>query len=470
MNIWNFNYLKNISFDNLESNETYLLNLNKDTFDDLEKYVYDVALFHFNNLNIKLNETHYVEFWVKEKFDNDKQFHVDCDEFIKNNKNKFEYPLLSIVSYLSDSLKPLVITDITIEEKKFKKFSEKNKIKMIFPKENTQITFNPIYLHGVINFMNDDNHSRYIIAINLWNKKPENVNYYESNEKNNSKNENLIKIYNKDNDLEIININNNIFNFDFYEKLLYNSNNFTLNNELVNLISDKLKENKYIFEINCLSNNDIEKEETNNIINLKNNRENIINEINEIIKLENIDSDLLLYNRFLQRFVYKNIYSPNVCEWIINQADEFAKLNNGWTTKRHDNYPTTDLPVEEITSIFPFIVFSLKSIFNKISEEYFLPDFVGYNVVDLFIVKYSENNQDSLNLHRDGSFLTFNISLSNKDSYEGGGTFFIDGIHNKLNEGDMLVHSGFIKHAGIKITKGTRYLLVGFINLNIANC
>ena len=70
-------------------------------------------------------------------------------------------------------------------------------------------------------------------------------------------------------------------------------------------------------------------------------------------------------------------------------------------------------------------------------------------------------------MHHDGSFLSFNILLSDTNDFNGGGTYFDDGLTTHLEQGDILIHSSRIRHAGLPITKGTRYLLVGFINIDI---
>jgi hypothetical protein len=85
----------------------------------------------------------------------------------------------------------------------------------------------------------------------------------------------------------------------------------------------------------------------------------------------------------------------------------------------------------------------------------------------LFVVKYKDSEQSYLDMHRDGSFLSFNILLSNTTDFEGGGTYFDDGLTSYSEQGDILIHSSRIKHAGLPITKGTRYLLVGFLNIDI---
>ena len=184
-------------------------------------------------------------------------------------------------------------------------------------------------------------------------------------------------------------------------------------------------------------------------------------DIENIKTIDNIASD----NRFLQRFILNNIYSKDTCKWIINESEIYAKENGGWTTNRHEKYPTTDIPIEKIKPIFKYVLGSLDNIINKIYKYYCLPKSINLDIVDLFIVKYEESSQNKLEIHTDGSFITFSIMLSSINDYEGGGTEFSDGIKVFLDQGDVLIHSGFVKHSGLEVTKGTRYILVGFTSI-----
>ena len=106
-----------------------------------------------------------------------------------------------------------------------------------------------------------------------------------------------------------------------------------------------------------------------------------INEImNETIKLK--------YNRFLQRFHYTKVYTPDICKYIINESEKYATNNGGWTTKRHDKYPTTDLPVDKIPSIFGLVLETMNTIVKKVKKSYGLNDEMMINIKDLFVVKY----------------------------------------------------------------------------------
>ena len=61
--------------------------------------------------------------------------------------------------------------------------------------------------------------------------------------------------------------------------------------------------------------------------------------------------------------------------------------------------------------------------------------------------------------------MSFNILLSNPVSFKGGGTCFNDGLIYNISQGDVLIHSGKIKHAGLPVIEGNRYLIVGFLDI-----
>lgn len=166
---------------------------------------------------------------------------------------------------------------------------------------------------------------------------------------------------------------------------------------------------------------------------------------------------------------YNKFLSDELCRWIIHEAEIYSIENGGWTTKRHKNYPTTDLPLRLIPGLgTPIMNMTISNIFPLIAKQFDLnPYFL--NVSDIFIVKYDINGQDHLDFHRDGSIISFNILLN--DEFDGGGTIInhikddrttISTLHT-INKGDLFMHSGKLLHSGNKITSGTRYIIVGFV-------
>ena len=84
------------------------------------------------------------------------------------------------------------------------------------------------------------------------------------------------------------------------------------------------------------------------------------------------------------------------------------------------------------------------------------------------MVKYdvTKKERQKLDMHTDKSEWTFLIALSDGCGldYEGGGTYFeaLDAtIH--VQRGHALIFPGRLRHCGQRITKGLRFLLVGFL-------
>jgi hypothetical protein len=167
-----------------QSNITYLLNTNQDKYSILEKIVYDIAMFHFQRLGIEYKkDKHHIEFWFKNKFVS--TCHIDTDEYERDFNNEFKYdngPLLSCITYLSESNIPTFITDITYNDYMNDNYSEKNKIFISFPKYLKHLTFNGgKYYHGTCKvFDNEISCQRCVLAVNLWNKKPNKVPYFDN--------------------------------------------------------------------------------------------------------------------------------------------------------------------------------------------------------------------------------------------------------------------------------------------------
>jgi len=193
--------------------------------------------------------------------------------------------------------------------------------------------------------------------------------------------------------------------------------------------------------------------------------ENALNVIE--LEINSISHEINEKNRFLNLYKIKSFIPKDLCKLIINESEKYANENGGWTNKhfRHAYYPTTDVPLLLITSIYVNIRNIIyKNILPKIKKLY---DINGCFIYcrDVFIVKYKHDEQNELEFHRDGCEISFNILLNSIDDFTGGGTEFEDGTICKLNMGDMLIHCGKILHSGKKIESGIRYLLIGFLKL-----
>ncbi len=165
----------------------------------------------------------------------------------------------------------------------------------------------------------------------------------------------------------------------------------------------------------------------------------------------------------------KQIFSTKECQMIVEEAERIA-TQMGWTTNRHGNYPTTDIPIVELPHTMKFIRKALvQRIYPLLRTQFgkYLPPTSSYNlrVADGFIVKYdAEGGQSELKPHRDGSVFSFNVALNPATEFEGGGTWFNSLNHAvKIDEGEVVSHASGILHGGHAITKGKRYILVAFV-------
>ncbi len=159
--------------------------------------------------------------------------------------------------------------------------------------------------------------------------------------------------------------------------------------------------------------------------------------------------------------------STSECSMIIESAEAYASERGGWMTKRHRNYPTMDLSVWDVVPVAAFWNETLESrVFDRLGALYGVPQEDLY-LRDLFVVKYAMDGQRELPLHMDGSHISFNIALNSFGrDFEGGGTF-VRGLGETvaIGRGSGLYFQSGIFHAGVAITRGVRYILVGFVKV-----
>lgn len=455
---------------NPELRHRHLLDITKHKYTLLEKFIYDTSIFHLNRLNIDNAhlDDYYIEFWCKSKYDDDNNnIYIDCDSELKKTNNYY-FPLLSCVTYFTNNTNtPTFISNIDLDTYKYKIFEKQQSIMLSLPKINKQITFDGHFYHGNVALTeHDDTKELYTMSINLWNKKPKNIEYYiPKYETTLSNKEDIITTFEVDNGTCNIKVSEDIINYKFFNSLMYDKRIdacYGFDELITNYVGDA-KNSTFVFEV------DKSIKRNAHIDKLKNTYGDIIVDYEAITNEKNE----FKYNRFLQRFQYENVYSIDTCRFIIEECEIYANKYGGWTTQRHNNYPTTDLPVKDIPTIFRLISSSFVKILDKISRSYNLDtgcisNNIAFNILDVFVIKYDCDKQNSLSMHNDGNFISFSILLNGTNEFEGGGTYFDDGLTCHLNQGDMIVHSGLVKHSGLPVTKGVRYLLVGFVDMTIS--
>jgi predicted 2-oxoglutarate/Fe(II)-dependent dioxygenase YbiX len=174
-----------------------------------------------------------------------------------------------------------------------------------------------------------------------------------------------------------------------------------------------------------------------------------------------------IYNQkdiYTQQKIIRHFLSKEECDTIIQEGDEYA-CYHGWTTKRHDDYPTTDNLITSDWRCYNKVISKINAQLYPEYVKLFAIDSSKLKLEEIFLAKYDGNKnyaQKSLEPHVDGSEFSFIIALN--DNYKGGGTHFIKQnrtVH--LNTGDVVLFSGQNRHAGLHVTRGIRYILPGFI-------
>ena len=179
------------------------------------------------------------------------------------------------------------------------------------------------------------------------------------------------------------------------------------------------------------------------------------------VKLE--DYDVICDNPIPGVFALDKLFTKKYCKELIDAAEKHGK----WTTARHAEYPTHDIPLEEVSQGLSaeYMLYQLDNLVPYFASKYHLNIEDGQDLsFDTFIAKYSEGEQNMLGMHHDDSYLTTLVTLN--DDYEGGGTYFQD--FNTLLKGaagTVTIHPGELTHfhGARPTTKGTRYVLVSFI-------
>ena len=174
------------------------------------------------------------------------------------------------------------------------------------------------------------------------------------------------------------------------------------------------------------------------------------------------------------------------CAKAIEIAETHAASHGGWTSSRHTQAATTDMPVKDIPELLDWFNDKLATtLFPMPAARYpeiSSPDHLRAH--DSFIVKYDGDNagaKNSLAVHTDESAFSFTIALNDRSEYEGGGTCFesirlseADGGSKKgdfgpltlnADAGGVVAFPGTIRHGGSPATKGVRYIIPLFLYL-----
>ncbi len=458
----------------------YLLNTsNIDTHSVIEKFIYDIAC---TQLSTKLDKqfihgVNYITFKFLKK-------ERDCCDKINFFSAK-DSIMTSIINLSHNITCPLLFLKLTNFDWETNNTQHINECEICVSKQGNILTFDPNkYMYdGIFMF------------------KPDIVGYHDFD---------IVDMANYSLVIQIVNkqpIKTPVFNYDINSAIVsqmfnrYKYELHTNNSEYIERICYTIESITEEESVSCLLKKSIFSNALNNLFELKdNNALNILSKIlepyvekrmlfklkvdekNDIVVEKNdivdesvtgttgpqgpIDDTEVTVNvndKFIQRFTHRSIITPIMCDWIIHEAEQYA-FKHGWSTTRHDLYPTTDIPVENIESVFKFMLLFMKQIDKLICKSYNI-EIESLDIKDMFIAKYEFNQQNSLDMHVDGQGSNFSISILLNDGFDGGNLIYADDIIADTEPGDMIIHTKYHKHGVTPVTKGIRYALVMFMRI-----
>jgi procollagen-lysine,2-oxoglutarate 5-dioxygenase, invertebrate len=162
------------------------------------------------------------------------------------------------------------------------------------------------------------------------------------------------------------------------------------------------------------------------------------------------------------------------CEDLVAIVEQYGKWSDGSNSDKrlqggYEAVPTRDIHMNQVGLERIWLHF-LKVYVRPFQEKIFL----GYfhdppRSLMNFVVRYRPDEQPSLRPHHDSSTYTINIALNTANvDYEGGGCRFLryNCSVKETKMGYMLMHPGRLTHfhEGLLVTKGTRYIMISFID------
>uniref|UniRef100_A0A1I8M2M7 procollagen-lysine 5-dioxygenase n=1 Tax=Musca domestica TaxID=7370 RepID=A0A1I8M2M7_MUSDO len=180
------------------------------------------------------------------------------------------------------------------------------------------------------------------------------------------------------------------------------------------------------------------------------------------------------YNQPCTDVFWFKIATDAFCDDMVAIMEAFGKWSDGSNKDErleggYEAVPTRDIHMKQVGLDALWLEF-LNDFVRPLQEKVFL----GYyhNPVRSlmnFVVRYRPDEQPFLRPHHDSSTYTINIALNRAGiDYEGGGCRFLryNCSVTATKKGWMLMHPGRLTHyhEGLRVTNGTRYIMISFID------
>ncbi|XP_034020441.1 multifunctional procollagen lysine hydroxylase and glycosyltransferase LH3 [Thalassophryne amazonica] len=166
-------------------------------------------------------------------------------------------------------------------------------------------------------------------------------------------------------------------------------------------------------------------------------------------------------------------FSDKMCDDLVETMEDFGQWSGGSHKDErlaggYENVPTVDIHMNQIGFEKEWLKF-LKEYIAPVTEKLYPGYYAKAHAIMNFVVRYRPDEQPSLRPHHDSSTFTINIALNRKDiDYEGGGCRFLryECKVESPRKGWSFMHPGRLTHyhEGLPTTRGTRYIMVSFVD------
>jgi procollagen-lysine,2-oxoglutarate 5-dioxygenase len=168
------------------------------------------------------------------------------------------------------------------------------------------------------------------------------------------------------------------------------------------------------------------------------------------------------------------IMSDRFADELVAEMENHGKWSDGTNKDArldsgYENVPTRDIHMKQIgmdDEWLELLRAYVKPLVERVFDGY--ENDPPHSIMN-FVVRYRPDEQPFLRPHHDSSTYTINIALNRVDiDYEGGGCKFIryDCAVSATRKGWMMMHPGRLTHyhEGLETTKGTRYIMISFVD------
>ncbi|CAM2110727.1 unnamed protein product [Caretta caretta] len=167
------------------------------------------------------------------------------------------------------------------------------------------------------------------------------------------------------------------------------------------------------------------------------------------------------------------VLAEPACDELVQEVEHYGMWSGGQHKDArlaggYENVPTDDVHLQQVGLEGAWLLF-LREFIAPVAEALYPGYATQARALLNFVVRYRPEQQAALRPHHDSSTFTINIALNSKGTdYEGGGCRFLRYSCSVTSprKGWSLMHPGRLTHfhEGLPTTRGTRYIMVSFVD------